>query len=243
MAVGWAPFAVRLEGPINKTGYAGTVEPLPKLGAVYHSMEGGLASALRELEKQERRASWTFSNPKQGQMLQHYHAQSHTWANGSKAANVKFVSCENEGMAGQALTKNQVDNLVELTVWLYRENGWTKLERQVTLWEHNEMTQFGAPATACPSGRIPWATIIARAEQVLNAPEEESMVDLVAYRDQAAEFWLVATAAKTQTPIFKRQFPNPQVELELESNYGPSKKVGTQGAYNQGQWDSIPIVV
>jgi hypothetical protein len=31
----------------------------------------------------------------------------------------------------------------------------------VNLWEHREMVRFGAAATACPSGRIPWDELIA----------------------------------------------------------------------------------
>ena len=128
MSLEWAAFAVRLDGPSDKHGYGGDERALRE-GAVYHSMEGSLSSALRELAKPARRASWTFSNPKQGQLIQHYPVGWHAWAQGSRPANEKFVACENEGVAGEPLNENQIGNLVELTAWLYTTQQWTTLKR------------------------------------------------------------------------------------------------------------------
>ena len=186
----WAPFATKFDGPRDKHGYPGVPEPLPKLGAVYHSMEGSMSSALRELANPARRASWTFSNPKTGPLLQHYRLQEHTWTNGSFDSNIKFFSCENEGVAGERLTDSQVDNLVELTVFGYEQNGWTELTRQVTLWEHNEMTRFGATPTACPSDRIPWQEIIDGAQAILSPQEVEGMLAFWKTKDDGT-VWLV----------------------------------------------------
>ena len=183
----WAPFATRFDGPSDKHGYPGQPEPLPKVGLLMHSMEGSMSSALRELANAARRASWTFSNPKTGPLLEHYALGSHTWANGSKEANVKFDSCENEGKAGEPLTSSQVDNAVELVVWEYQQNEWTGLERHVQLWEHNEMTRFGAAPTACPSNRIPWDEIISRAEVILHEEDEEMKL----VREQSSGFVFV----------------------------------------------------
>ena len=36
---------------------------------------------------------------------------------------------------------------------------------KATLFEHHEMTAYGASPTACPSGRIPWAEIIPALEE------------------------------------------------------------------------------
>ena len=115
-----------------------------------------MAAGLSVLANPARRASWSFSNGKDGKLYQHYKMQDHTWTNGSKESNVKFIGVENEGKAGEPLTDKQVDNLVALTVWFYQQNAWTVVRRQETLWEHNEMVRFGSSGTACPSDRIPW---------------------------------------------------------------------------------------
>ncbi len=158
----WYPKAIRRDGPANKVGYP-TSTPTdkygPKRGVVYHSSEGSKAAWFGVLDSQRRpRRSATFFNPKRGRLYQHYRRDAHCWANGTKAANIGFVSCENEGVAGEPLTASQVDNLVGLTAWLQEQNRWAELSRATTLREHNEFTP-----TACPSGRIPWAIIIERA--------------------------------------------------------------------------------
>ena len=238
----WAPFATRFDGPHDKHGYPGQVEPLPKLGAVYHSMEGSMSAGLAVLANPARRASWTFSNPKVGELLQHYRMGDHTWTSGSQEANVKFVGVENEGVAGEPLTDTQVDNLVELTVWLAQQNEWPDVERLFQLWEHNEMTRFGSAATACPSDRIPWQEIQSRSRKLLSPEEVKEMIELVAYRDEVNLFWLVEVARDTQSPILKRPYPHVPTATKNEDAYGPSKVVGTPGAYTQGQWDSIPDI-
>lgn len=125
-------------------------------------MEGPLSAALGELDKLERRASWPFSNPKVGPLLQHYPLESVCWTNGSVDSNFMFVGCEHEGVAGELINENQRHNLADLLTWMNATcpniNGW---ERGRTLWEHNEMTQFGSDPTACPSNRIPWAQVLA----------------------------------------------------------------------------------
>jgi hypothetical protein len=101
----------------------------------------------------------------------------HAWANGSRESNEKFVACENEGVAGEPLTQNQIDNLVELTVWLYTTQEWTDVSRLRELWEHREMMRFGSRATECPSGRIPWTIIIDSAKEII-----EGGADMTTYK-------------------------------------------------------------
>ena len=195
MSLEWASFAVRLNGPGNKHGYGGNERALRE-GAVYHSMVGSMSGALRELASPARAASWTFSNPKEGQLVQHYPVGWHAWANGSRPANEQFVACENEGgpigNESEPLTESQIDNLVELTVWLHATQEWTTLTRQVTLWEHNELQRFGSTATACPSGRIPWETIIARSERIINKENDVTDEEL---ENRAKADAIFATAA------------------------------------------------
>lgn len=155
----WFPKAVREPGHPQAHGYAGEQEPGHKAGAVYHSAEGSIAT-MRSILASYGEPSWTFSNPKVGRLIQAYPVGYHTWANGSLSANVRYVSCESEGVAGDGLTPSQVQNLIDLTCWLKRRFGWTGLARRVELWEHNELAQ-----TACPSGRIPWDKIVAGARE------------------------------------------------------------------------------
>ena len=114
----WFPLATRRDGPATKHGYAGYAEPDKKLGVVFHSMEGNLQAGLGELDKLTRRASWTFSNPKDGPLLQHYPLGFHTWASGSVEANTAFTSIEHEGVAGEPLTESQIANAVALLKWI-----------------------------------------------------------------------------------------------------------------------------
>ncbi len=176
MSAAWFPQATRRDGPSNKFGYP-TSNPTDKYGhkkgTIYHSSEGTLATWWNILDNQvPPRKSATFFNPKVSKLYQHYPVDAHTWANGTKAANKGYVSCENEGVAGEPLTDSQVDNLVGLTAWLKERFGWAELSRSTTMREHNEFTP-----TACPSGRIPWAEIIRRAE------EEDDMALILARKD------------------------------------------------------------
>ena len=168
----WYPDAIVRYGPSNKFGYP-TSNPVDKFGhkkgTIYHSSEGTLSAWWSILDSQViPRKSATFFNPKIGRLYQHYPANAHTWANGTEDANKDFVSCENEGLAGQPLTASQINNLVGLTIWLKAQFGWGELSRRTNMREHNEFRP-----TACPSGRIPWMVIITRAE---TDQEEEQMV-------------------------------------------------------------------
>jgi hypothetical protein len=168
------PNATWRPGPAEKQGYPGAGVRTGK-GAVLHSMEGSLAGGLGELDKPERRASWAFSNPKVGPLLQHYEAEAVTWHGGGIQANTQFIGIEHEGMAGQPLTENQIVNVVGLLRWLAEVEAWPGFVRFLTLWEHRDMTRFGSAPTACPSGRIPWERIIGDLEVPMSkilTPEE-----------------------------------------------------------------------
>ena len=171
----WYPLAQRQSGPADKQGYTGQGQRTEKEGAICHSMVGSYEAAKRELMNPDRRASWTFSLLKDGRRIQHYPIRSVTWHGGSRAANEKFVGIEHEGGFSphdEPLTPIQFKALVELLAWLGDEFGWTEWTRQVTLWEHNEQTRFGSAPTACPSGRIPWASIITELEKEADVDQE-----------------------------------------------------------------------
>jgi len=170
----WLPGATRRDAPASKHGYGGVPEPQAKQGIVFHSMEGSLAAALGELDKLSRQASWTFSNPKSGPMLQHYPLGFHTWASGSDIANVRFTSIEHEGVAGEPLTPSQVANDIALLKWMGLD--WKRpanpSDLTATLYEHRECVRFGSASTACPSGRILWPTILAAMEDDMPTQQE-----------------------------------------------------------------------
>lgn len=151
------PSAIWRPGPIEKTGYPGVAVRQGK-GAVLHSMEGPLAAGLGELDRLDRRASWHFSNPKSGTLLQHFETEAVTWHAGYEA-NCRYIGIEHEGVVGQVLTESQIANDVALLRWLAQQEGWSSFVRKGTLWEHREFM-----ATSCPSNRIPWDRIIAELE-------------------------------------------------------------------------------
>jgi N-acetyl-anhydromuramyl-L-alanine amidase AmpD len=132
-------------------------------------MEGSLSAALGELDKLDRRASWHFSNPKSGPLLQHYETELPTWHAGYEA-NCAYIGIEHEGVTGQPLTEVQIANDVALLRWLAQQEGWPGFVRKVSLWEHNEFM-----ATACPSGRIPWARIIEELEDTMSEAEKAEL--------------------------------------------------------------------
>lgn len=185
----WFPKAAREPGHPAAHGYWGVSEPGPKEGLLYHSAEGRL-SVMRRIIQAPGEPSWTFSNPKWGRLIQHYPRGTHIWANGSRDANLRFDACESEGVAGEPLTESQVQNLIDLAKWYKREEGWLGFERWVQAWEHQEMTRFGAPATACPSNRIPWGTIIPAVEEDDMANEEtrKQWAEVAAIFGRAAEY-------------------------------------------------------
>lgn len=173
MSSDWYPLAVRRDGPSDKHGYVGAPEPNQKRGLVVHSAVGSLAAALNQLDSETARVSWTFTNPKAGQLLQHYPVGTNVWANGNLVPNVAFAACEHEGgppgNENEPLTDNQVDNLVRLILWLAETQAWPEMRRprdsadmDAQLYEHREMGRFGSRPTACPSERIPWQTVLDR---------------------------------------------------------------------------------
>ena len=147
-------------------------------GLTFHSMEGSLSAAFGELDNPARQASWTFSVAKDGAVFQHVDTDNIAWTNGSYEANKRFWGVENEGRAGEPLTEPQYQALLRLVRWLYLIHDLLPV-RQQTAWEHNEMTRFGAAATACPSGRIPWGRLLTdfNMEDDMTPEEHERLVN------------------------------------------------------------------
>jgi len=182
-------YANAIWAPTPKHGYPST-DIHDGDGVVIHSAEGSLSSAQGVLAG-PREASWHFFVCKDGRVFQHVDTANIAWTNGSFAANKKFWGIENEGMAGEPLTEPQFQSLAKLVKWLL---GPLPHIRGQTLWEHNEMTAFGALPTACPSNRIPWTRLIA-------ALKEEDMA--LTEADKTIVKQIIELYIKHDAPLFK----------------------------------------
>jgi hypothetical protein len=215
----WLPFCTRRPGPDWKQGYPG----IPKRsldqieGEAKHSAEGGRLSMHGVLDSEARLASWTFSVFKSGPPEQHYPLESVVWTNGSPQANLKFIGEEHEGVAGEELNGNQVLWTAQITSSVRKlcpKVAAFPPTRLVNLWEHRELTIFGADPTACPSGRIPWPKIIA----AVTVPEEDDMPDWFkesdwkALQQKVTDVYALRFLADTP-PMTIRQQPDGKVWL------------------------------
>lgn len=144
------------------------------LGMVPHSAEGNFPtlSYLHDFLWQRgtappgQRASWGATLLKDGRSVQHYSVWAQTWTSGAPHPNNNFFAFECEGKVGQELTPVQTSNIIRIGRDLMALQGWkprrpaNSADKQASLYEHNECTRWGALATACPSGRIPWDIIV-----------------------------------------------------------------------------------
>lgn len=170
------PFATWRPGPPHKVGY-GALTLSVKDGVIDHSAEGPLSATLDVLDS-SRQVSWHFTNDDTG-LYQHYDTDAVCWHAGYNA-NVRFVGVENTGVAGEWLTDNQLDHLIDLHMWLKDEGILTECKRAVDLWEHNEWM-----ATDCPSGRIPWSWLIVQLKEEEEPMSTEDRDEAVAMLDDA----------------------------------------------------------
>lgn len=173
---GWFDWMIRDPGPLSKTNPGVNAVR----GVVPHSAEGYWPHLQDLLHSEARRASWAFSNLKDGRCFQHYSIYARTWTSGAGYPNNNFVAFENEGVQGEPLTDAQVANIVRIISELSALKGWTPArplspdDKGATLYEHNECKRWGAEPTACPSGRIPWAKIL---EDMPMTPAERAEMD------------------------------------------------------------------
>jgi len=181
------PWAVWRPGPEWKRGYGGVAwNSLDwKEGEVKHSAEGSLAAMFAVLDGQ-RQASWHFSLPKSGpvRVYQHYELEDVCWHCGlpgdmrhdtSLIGNITLIGEEHEGRLSEPLTDWQLQNTILLSRELRARcpaMGRRPAALRTNLWEHTWLS-----ATACPSGRIPWANIIAALNEPrpVGAPKEDDM--------------------------------------------------------------------
>lgn len=159
--------------PCSKHGYPGNDTHLHQ-GLVIHSAEGSLAGLFSVLDG-SREASWHFSVTQGGMVYQHVDTNNIAWTNGSQDANQRFwgIECEGggPGMAGEPLFEPQYQALLGVVRWLWDTHDLSVYRRHYTLFEHREMVSYGAAATSCPSGRIPWTRLISDLEDNMTDAE------------------------------------------------------------------------
>ena len=208
---GWLDWAERDPGPADKV-YR---QENAAIGYIPHSMVGWMAGWRSRLFSTDRREDGRYTPYAaasvhgaillNGSVIQHYPFTASCWASGSFAANTQFVAFENEGgppgKESEPFTDEQVTSNVRIIRELAAWKGWTprrptgKQDRGATLYEHRECVRFGSAPTACPSGRIPWATILRRLER-------DDMADLEELHDEMKEGFL---ALKTVIVLRARQ--------------------------------------
>ncbi len=85
-------------------------------------------------------------------------------------------------MPGEPLTESQVQNLIDLSRWYVKCEGWVGFRRRIEAWEHREIHP-----TACPSDRIPWDIIIPAVEESnMPFPTEATITAATIIRELAA---------------------------------------------------------
>ncbi len=128
----------------------------PLHGLVLHIMQGTENGTFGWFNSAASRVSAHFGNPKRGDLEQFVKIDDVAFAQGS--GNRDWISVENEGHAGDALTMSQVQNVADLL-------GWLRWHRGVPLKLADAPDQFGlgyhgmggkawGGHTMCPGPRI-----------------------------------------------------------------------------------------
>lgn len=152
----WYPKAEVLLGPSWKRHGTNTND-----GAVLHSAVGFLAGLIGELTGPKDKG-WHFSVLQSGRVLQRYPLDAQVYHCSNTTGNAKYIGIEHEGgfdPVDEPLTPAQLAASIDLVKWIAEQGQWKPTrDLNKTLWEHRELA---LRPTQCPSGRIPWKTILA----------------------------------------------------------------------------------
>lgn len=205
---GWLDWAQRDPGPPDKR----YPQANAAIGYVPHSAVGyypgwrsRLFSTERDPQNPGRYSRYAAASvhgwiETDGSVIQHYSFTASCWASGNAHANTSFAAFENAGgppgNESQPLTDAQVAANVRIIRELAARGGWAPRrprsagDRSATLYEHHEcVTLWGGDPTACPSGRIPWARILAElggdseASHLLRLAGGEGMAMIISVRN------------------------------------------------------------
>jgi hypothetical protein len=107
---------VAVKKPISANfNHGGMIRPFR--GLVLHIQQGSERGTFDWFNNPLAKASAHFGNPKHGDLEQFVDIDNVAWA--QVAGNTRWISVENEGWSGDALTPSQISNLADLLGWLY----------------------------------------------------------------------------------------------------------------------------
>jgi hypothetical protein len=207
MSETWLDFAIRRDAPVSKQGYSGapqrTLEDIE--GEVKHSTEGPLLAAFGELDKLERRASWTITIDADGTVYQHFPLESITWHCGvlgdrsvdtSLIGNLTLVGEEHVDRIGgvQLAELTAAATISSIRVSLAIRRLCPKVAAHPATLRLNEWEHGWLSWTACPSGLIPWDEIIPALNE--SPQQEESDMKLIVAKPSGRVFVLGAAGKR-----------------------------------------------
>lgn len=144
-----------------------------KSGEFWHSQQGRQSVSIGMFQNPDLKLSAHFLIPKAGKPVQMVDSADPAWHTGNYLANLHYHGFEFEGgppgNLSEPLTASQRTWGVDITHWLRKVHSTPLVYvRKDTLWEHNEVRN-----TACPSGRIPWAKVIASLEDDMPLTDDD----------------------------------------------------------------------
>ncbi|MFI5676769.1 N-acetylmuramoyl-L-alanine amidase [Streptomyces cellulosae] len=150
-------------------------------GVVVHIMAGTLAGTDSWFRNSQAQASSHFGTGKAGALYQWVDTADRAWAQAS--GNSSWLSVENEGQGGDALTEEQLDHNAEVLAWAHRTYG---VPLQLAsgpsgygLGYHAMGGDAWGGHTSCPGTRIvaQLPDIVERAKRLVTGTPEEDMPD------------------------------------------------------------------
>lgn len=217
-AAGWASWARRIGGPLDKV-YS---QPNAGLGLAAHSVVGeesdfqdGIPSRFLSTERDANgrytdyaAASVTFVLRKSGILIQMYPITASTWTSGSRAANTQYIAMELEGGGylpdgtpnfGEPMTAAQAGTFALLIRELAAHKG-IPFVPNVNILQHKQLVaMYGGAPTSCASDRYQRGyNILLEGEEPMT-PEERARLERLE-RIVAANGWngLTGEAALAQ---------------------------------------------
>lgn len=148
-------------------------------GVVVHVMDGSLAGTDAWFRNPTAKASSHFGTGRKGELYQWVDTDDRAWA--QAAGNRTWLSVENEGQGGDALTDAQLDRNAEVLAWAHVHDG---VPLQVASSPSGYGLGFHAMGgdawgghSSCPGTRIvaQLPEIVERAKQLVNATPEDDM--------------------------------------------------------------------
>jgi LysM repeat protein len=144
-------------------------------GLVVHIMAGTLAGTDSWFRNSAARASSHFGTGKDGKLYQWVDTKDRAWAQAS--GNSSWLSIENEGKGGDALTSKQMDRVAQVLAWAHKVH---KVPLQVATTPSGKGLGYHAMGgtawgghTACPGPKIvaQLPEIVARAKKLVAPPK------------------------------------------------------------------------